>query len=258
MLDVHSPHHTPHTWRDFIIHIATICVGLLIAVGLEQAVEAINRHHERGDLRESLAHENEQILHDTERVENSDTKQIEWFHSVEAQLSNAVQAHHPVGKIAERPAQDLDLPDDPYFKAAKFNARAALLSEEETVAYGELDSILASAHAAYERRQIAGNKINANFHKLAFGKSRPALQSRTTDTAADTVTRTAEVGELDRLAPSTEDLKLLYADLVDFEVSYTSFRSWCREARGAATAMSHGERDLRKIEASEHTFLSKP
>jgi len=35
MLDVHPPHTSTHTWRDFFIHIATICIGLLIAVDLE-------------------------------------------------------------------------------------------------------------------------------------------------------------------------------------------------------------------------------
>jgi len=61
MLDVHPPEHPAHTWRDFIIHIATIAVGLLIAIGLEQTVEAIHRAHERRDLRESLRRESEQI-----------------------------------------------------------------------------------------------------------------------------------------------------------------------------------------------------
>jgi len=31
MLEVHPPERTPHTWRDFFIHIATIVVGLVIA-----------------------------------------------------------------------------------------------------------------------------------------------------------------------------------------------------------------------------------
>ncbi|GAC1676716.1 MAG: hypothetical protein NVS9B2_27370 [Steroidobacteraceae bacterium] len=43
MLEVHAPHETVHTWKDFFIHIATISVGLLIAIGLEQIVEHF--HH---------------------------------------------------------------------------------------------------------------------------------------------------------------------------------------------------------------------
>jgi len=36
MLDVHAPHESVRTWKDFLIHIAAIAVGLLIALGLEQ------------------------------------------------------------------------------------------------------------------------------------------------------------------------------------------------------------------------------
>ena len=36
MLDVHPAHHAASTWRDFFIHIATIVLGLLIAIGLER------------------------------------------------------------------------------------------------------------------------------------------------------------------------------------------------------------------------------
>jgi hypothetical protein len=32
MLDVHPPDEAVHTWKAFLIHIATIVVGLLIAV----------------------------------------------------------------------------------------------------------------------------------------------------------------------------------------------------------------------------------
>jgi hypothetical protein len=54
MLDVHPAHHAASTWRDFFIHIATIVLGLLIAVGLEQTVEAIHHSHQRHQLQEDL------------------------------------------------------------------------------------------------------------------------------------------------------------------------------------------------------------
>jgi hypothetical protein len=46
MLDVHMPHAT-HTWKDFWIHLGTITIGLLIAIGLEQGVEKLH-HLEQG------------------------------------------------------------------------------------------------------------------------------------------------------------------------------------------------------------------
>ena len=54
MLDVHAPHESVHTWRDFFIHIATIVIGLLIAIGLEQTVEYIHHRHEVSETREAL------------------------------------------------------------------------------------------------------------------------------------------------------------------------------------------------------------
>jgi hypothetical protein len=59
MLDVHPPHHAANTWRDFFIHIATIVVGLLIAVGLEQTVEFVHRTHQRHELERDLHRETE-------------------------------------------------------------------------------------------------------------------------------------------------------------------------------------------------------
>ena len=60
MLDVHPPHSPTHTWKDFFIHIATIVVGLLIAVGLEQTVEYFHHRHEAHELREALLQEREE------------------------------------------------------------------------------------------------------------------------------------------------------------------------------------------------------
>ena len=59
MLDVHLPHPT-HTWKDFFIHIATIVVGLLIAIGLEQTVEYVHHRKELREAREALQHEREE------------------------------------------------------------------------------------------------------------------------------------------------------------------------------------------------------
>jgi hypothetical protein len=59
MLDVHPAHHAASTWRDFFIHIATIVVGLLIAVALEQTVEFVHRTHQRHELERDLHSETE-------------------------------------------------------------------------------------------------------------------------------------------------------------------------------------------------------
>jgi hypothetical protein len=80
MLDVHPPHEAAHTWKDFFIHVATICVGLLIAIGLEQTVEAIHHHHELQKAREELRDEIQ-----TNRRANA--KQLEFVHQLQAELN---------------------------------------------------------------------------------------------------------------------------------------------------------------------------
>jgi hypothetical protein len=59
MLEVHASHKSIHTWKDFFIQIATIVVGLLIAIGLEQTVEAIHHSNERRELIREMREEAE-------------------------------------------------------------------------------------------------------------------------------------------------------------------------------------------------------
>ena len=54
MLDVHPAHHAASTWRDFFIHIATIVIGLLIAIGLEQTVEYFHHRNQVEETRAAL------------------------------------------------------------------------------------------------------------------------------------------------------------------------------------------------------------
>lgn len=50
ILEVHAPNEALHTWKGFLLHIATIVIGLFIAVGLEQTVEFFHHRHLRGQL----------------------------------------------------------------------------------------------------------------------------------------------------------------------------------------------------------------
>jgi hypothetical protein len=54
MLDVHTPEHRIHGFRDFVVHLLTITVGLLIALGLEASVEAMHHRHERNEADEKI------------------------------------------------------------------------------------------------------------------------------------------------------------------------------------------------------------
>jgi hypothetical protein len=81
MLDVHASHAGIHTWRDFFIHIATITIGLLIAIALEQFVEHLHHLHQRHQLQNDLLEEakrNRDILAEDLGLES----QGAWFRQV--------------------------------------------------------------------------------------------------------------------------------------------------------------------------------
>jgi hypothetical protein len=94
MLDVHPAHHAASTWRDFFIHIATIVIGLLIAVGLEQTVEYFHHRH--------LAHEARRLLLQ-ERISNESSNDFNIYTTQRHQrdllrdlaILRAVRAHQP-------------------------------------------------------------------------------------------------------------------------------------------------------------------
>ena len=66
MLDVHAPEHPIGTVREFLIHLFTIAVGLLIALGLENAAEAVHHRHQRQEaeamIREELGDNRKDLL----------------------------------------------------------------------------------------------------------------------------------------------------------------------------------------------------
>ena len=57
VLDVHPPHTAVHGWRDFLLHILTITIGLLIALALEGTVTAIEHRSLVREARENIRRE---------------------------------------------------------------------------------------------------------------------------------------------------------------------------------------------------------
>jgi uncharacterized coiled-coil protein SlyX len=134
MLDVHPPHHSPNTWRDFLLHIATIVVGLLIAIGLEQTVEAVHHRHQRHQLQEQILE-----VMDTDLTLNaSDIENIQTFRAYLTEQLAAVTARR-AGKSSPAAPPPNDprvkmvpfLPSLAAYEAAKENGTVAVLPSSE-------------------------------------------------------------------------------------------------------------------------------
>lgn len=66
MLEVHPPGHAISGMRDFFVHLLTITVGLLIALGLESSVEALHHRHQRIEAEATIRRELEENRHKIE------------------------------------------------------------------------------------------------------------------------------------------------------------------------------------------------
>jgi TolA-binding protein len=67
-LDVHAPHHPIGGWKDFFVHLITISVGLLIAVGIEGCVELHREHKLVREARETMR---EEIQHNSDKMKEA-------------------------------------------------------------------------------------------------------------------------------------------------------------------------------------------
>jgi hypothetical protein len=54
MIDIHPPQHAAITRREFVIHLSTVVLGILIAIGLEQTVEYIHHRHQVAELAQEM------------------------------------------------------------------------------------------------------------------------------------------------------------------------------------------------------------
>lgn len=84
-MDVHAPHEPIHGVKDFFLHLLTITVGLLIAVGIEGSVEL---HREHKLVKEARATLREEI----EANSSSMTGAVEKLNKENATISNNIDA----------------------------------------------------------------------------------------------------------------------------------------------------------------------
>ena len=241
MLDVHPPEHTPHTWRDFFIHIATICVGLLIAIGLEQTLEAIHRHHERTELLQALNRESQQIIRNSAACLNEDRYFFAWNRNEVAVVKSNLVNHTPYTGLptGTLPEVAADMADDPVYKAAKASGKLALLSDAEIADFGELDEMISREFEAAGHLHESEAALNDSLYIMDLYRSKNGPQN---DSMPDPRAYSP-------VPP--EDLRQLYVALGQSRTAQEDLYFYERAAGGAAGAILKGERNLSNIQNAE-------
>jgi hypothetical protein len=131
ILEVHAPHEALHTWKGFFIHMATIVIGLLIAVGIEQTIEYFHHRH----LREQLEAQMQEVFAGDLRSDASSIEQLSQLRAYLLEIRAAVTGRldgkqEPLSPPANDPRMVLFLifPNIAPYEAAKENGTVAYLS----------------------------------------------------------------------------------------------------------------------------------
>ena len=179
MLDVHPPHEAAHTWKDFFLHIATICIGLLIAVGLEQTVELFHHRHQRHQLEAELRTESLQNM-------NRALRNIDAFTALESstsaqytEIQAAAHDHRSPHFVRQEFGPGNDYPATAAWVVAQQSATLGLLPVAESQFYVTLyratDRVTSSMADEFNIRQsLYAARIPAHLVDAASPKSSQA------------------------------------------------------------------------------------
>lgn len=176
-MEIHPPQHGITSWREFVLHMTTIVLGILIAIGLEQTVEWVHHRQERmllqSELREE-AEKNRAIIAEDLRLASMET----WTLAV---MKTIAAAHTETdGKIRfELPrtpctSGSLNMPGVPYFApseavwtAARESGLTALVPAPEARVYARLQHNVNLLNALRDEAAIACDKAVSLQRRLA-------------------------------------------------------------------------------------------
>jgi hypothetical protein len=219
MLDVHPAHHAATTWKDFFIHIATIVIGLLIAICLEQTVEYLHHRHLARHAREALL---------SERDTNERSNNLNIYATVRHQrdlqhdlaMIHAAREHQPLppGPFMLRHLRYYYLEDE--WQKIHLSGVVNYLTENLTPVdyrYKNQEAFMARVDESNKALYRAGavlrtehdpldNTFDANVADAAFGaKLSASNETLSEDEVARGFAPSAERGDLTRLTPAQLD-----------------------------------------------------
>jgi hypothetical protein len=209
MLDVHPPHEPMHGWRDFLLHILTITIGLLIAISLEGLVEW--RHHRH------LVHDAETSLHN-EIKSNADNLPgiIGKLHAEQAELDHDQEVLTYIVKHGKEPENasasvsfTIATLDDVSWRTAQISGAIAFMDYATSQKYANLYAAQEELHAV-EREATHDAMIGLAAMSTADKSNPNPFRAQAADTRQ-------------KIAVYQGQLKLIDAILNDLKVDYRDF-----------------------------------
>jgi hypothetical protein len=248
MFDVHSPRTAAHTWTDFWIHLGTIAIGLLIAIGLEQSVEALHRLHERHRLEQDLQMEAKKNLILMDIDNQHFDAMLAWLIQLRGQV-DAMRASGGKANFTYQPppkTRGVWSPDSPYWNTAKESAEIGLLPRDAAGMYDVVyaqqefvkEVVLAYLNELDQLRRFESRfaVIESKASASELAHMTPADQSRVADNIADV----RPVPDVSRMTP--QDLGEYSVLLNNTLTELFRFHRTTNIAYGVTRAITQGAR----------------
>jgi len=248
MFDVHSPRTAAHTWTDFWIHLGTISIGLLIAIGLEQSVEALHRLQERHRLERDLQMEAKKNLILMDIDNQHFDAMLAWLIELRGQV-DATRASGGKANFTYQPppkTRGVWSPDSPYWNTAKESAEIGLLPRDEAGMYDLVyaqqgfvkEVVLAYLNELDQLRRFESRfaVIESKVSASELAHMTPADQSRVADNIADV----RPVPDVSRMTP--QDLGEYSVLLNNTLTELFRFHRTTNIAYGVTRAITQGAR----------------
>lgn len=186
VLDVHAPHEGIHSWRQFMLHMCTIVLGLLIAISLEQSVEALHRAHERAELRESLRRDTDQAIANAQSSEQANVPPLHWLTVRQQFIADALSTGSRItDSLPAAPNVTSNVPTDPAWDAAKSSGLLSLLTQDEVEVYSFAEVLLAQGFQDFNLGLAASGKRSRFEFKFADRNPGRSTQERIQSTTAN-------------------------------------------------------------------------
>lgn len=162
MREAHPLHEPPLTWGSFFAHIATIVVGLFIAVAIEQTVEFFHHRHQRADLERQMNAVFQDDLQSDKRSLHELRVGRDYFSDLLAAINARLEKRpdKPPTPDSKRLGGFTIFPNLAPFEVAKLNGVAALLPTERLRIYNRiafaLDLFAQTRHETYHAIDAVG------------------------------------------------------------------------------------------------------
>jgi hypothetical protein len=190
MIDIHDAHHAASSWRDFFIHIATIVLGLIIAVSLEQTVEYFHHRQERRQLEDDLRAEAERRV----PLEAASLKVYATMNDWYGEAMHRARAATVTGGfvtfvLPDRPPRpETPRPEFAVWPAAKTSGQLAYMPNQEVEGWDRVDYTAQRSEEANLELVKANDDLRAIADRLGISLD-PAATVHVTPEERDELTR---------------------------------------------------------------------